>query len=58
MGISTVLKGSPAVSIQKPDIVVEISFDKVVSHLFSDSMSLVTHEAAPWLASSGEILEI
>ena len=34
--------------------VVEISFDKVVGHLFSDSMSLVIHEVAPWLG----ILEI
>ena len=33
--------------------VVEISFDKVVSHLFSDSMSLVTQKVL-----SGEILQI
>ena len=38
--------------------VIEISFDKVVSHLFSDSMSLVIHEAPPWLAPSGWILKI
>ena len=37
---------------------VEISFDKVVSHLFSDSMSLVTHKAPPWLALSRDILKI
>ena len=38
--------------------VVEIIFDKVVGHLFSDSMSLVIQEAPPWLALSGEILQI
>ena len=37
---------------------VEISFDKVVGHLFSDSMSLVTHEVPPWLTLSREILQI
>ena len=35
--------------------VVEISFDKVVGDLFSDSMSLVTHKTAPWLAPSRKI---
>ena len=30
----------------------------VVGHLFSDSMSLVTHKAPLWLALSGEILQI
>ena len=29
--------------------VVKISFDKVVGHLFSDPMSLVTQQMAPWL---------
>ena len=37
---------------------VEISFDKVVSHLFIDSMSLVAHGVPPWLVASGEILKI
>ena len=32
--------------------VVEINIDKVVGHLFIDSMSLVTHEVPPWLALS------
>ena len=32
--------------------VVEISFDKVVGDLFSDSMSLVTHKTAKWLVPS------
>ena len=30
----------------------------MIGHLFSDSMSLVTHEAPPWLVLSGEILQI
>ena len=38
--------------------VVEISFDKVVGHLFIDFLSFVTHKAPPWLAPSGEILQI
>ena len=30
---------------------VEVSFDKVISHLFIiDSMSVVIHKAPPWLA--------
>ena len=37
---------------------VEISFDKVVDHLFIDFMSLVTHEELPWLGRSIEILQI
>ena len=38
--------------------VTDISFDKAVGHLFIDSMSLLTHEAPPWLAWSGEIFRI
>ena len=38
--------------------VVKISFDKVVGHLFIDSMSLVTHKVPPGLTTSGEILQI
>ena len=37
---------------------VEIGFDKVVGHLFIDSMSLVTQEVPPRLAPSGEILRV
>ena len=33
--------------------VAEISFDKVVSHFFGNSMSLVTQDAPPWLGPSG-----
>ena len=37
---------------------VKISFDKVVVHLFSDSMSLVTHyEVTPWFVPSRESLQ-
>ena len=32
--------------------VVKINFDKVVGHLFIDSMSLVTQEVPPWLVPS------
>ena len=35
--------------------VVEISIDKVVGDLFSDSMGLVTHKTVPWLAPSRKI---
>ena len=38
--------------------VVEISFDKMVGVLFIDSMSSVTQEAPPWLASDGEIFKV
>ena len=37
---------------------VEIGFDKVVGHLFIDSMSLVTQEVPPRFAPSGEILRV
>ena len=39
-----------------PEAVVEISFNKVVGYLFSDSMSLMTQEEPPRLVPSGEIL--
>ena len=35
--------------------VVKENFDKVVGHLFIDSMSLVTQEVPPWLVPSCEI---
>ena len=38
--------------------VVKISFDKVVGHLFTDSISLVNHKEPAWLVLNGEILEI
>ena len=40
------------------NLVVEISSDKVVGHLFIDSMSLVIQEVPPWLVPSGEIFQI
>ena len=40
---------------QPTSSLVQISFGKVLSHLFSDPMNLVTHEAPTWLAPSGEI---
>ena len=38
--------------------VLEISINKAVGLLFSDCMCLITHEAPPWLAPSGKILQI
>ena len=38
--------------------IVEISSDKVLGHLFTDFMSLGTHEVPPLLASSAEILQV
>ena len=38
--------------------VVKLSFDKVVGHLFSGFMSLVTDKAPPLLASTEETLQI
>ena len=33
--------------VEESKTVVKISFDKVVGHLFNDSMSLVTHKTSP-----------
>ena len=38
--------------------VVKISFDEVVGHLFTDSISLVNHKEPAWLVLNGEILKI
>ena len=38
--------------------VVKENFDKVVGHLFIDSMSLVTQKVPPWLVPSREIFQI
>ena len=38
--------------------VVKISYEKMVSHLFIDSTSLVTQKALTWLVLSGEIFQI